>query len=75
MSLQHALRFIAQTRTDDELRQAVASLPADASLELCVQLGAARDLVFSCDELRNAHARDWTMRRFHTLARRAGTSS
>lgn len=69
------MRFIAAIRADPALMREVTSL------EQCSRLGASMGYTFSVAELRDAHGKEWGMRRFHfarqvapmRLARRSPT--
>jgi hypothetical protein len=69
MSLQDALRFVAEVRKRGELSDAIDRLGDDAPLDALVDLGAERRLTFTVEELREAHGRDWAMRWFHASTR------
>jgi hypothetical protein len=69
MSLQNALRFVAEVRKGGELRNAIERFGDDATLEAFVDLGAERGWTFTVEELRDAHGRDWAMRWFHASTR------
>jgi predicted ribosomally synthesized peptide with nif11-like leader len=62
MSIQQALQFIQEIRSDDKLREEVASSRMAGVLQELVSLGAERGFDFSEEELRRAHQHEWTMR-------------
>jgi len=59
MSLADAMRFIVTVRADPALMRDITSL------DQCSMLGASMGLEFSVAELRDAHGKEWGMRRFH----------
>ena len=59
MSLSNAMRFVAAVRADANLLQGITSL------DQCCVLGAKMGMDFSIAELRDAHGKEWGMRRFH----------
>jgi predicted ribosomally synthesized peptide with nif11-like leader len=61
VSVQSALQFIAAVRSDDTLRQRVAECRL-GGLPAVVAIGCETGYQFSEDELRRAHAHDWSMR-------------
>jgi predicted ribosomally synthesized peptide with nif11-like leader len=63
MSIQQALRFIAEVRSDPNLVRDVQDLGPGATLDRLVALGKARGFSFTAEELREAHKHDWTLRR------------
>jgi hypothetical protein len=62
MSIQIALQFIHQLRTDEELKNRLFVLNDSPNLESFVKLGAEIGLIFTVEELKAAHKHDWAMR-------------
>jgi Nif11 domain len=62
MTVKAALAFIDRVRRDERLRDKIALLGRDPSLEALVRLGEAESFGFSSRELREAHRHDWTLR-------------
>jgi predicted ribosomally synthesized peptide with nif11-like leader len=65
MSVQSALLFIQRVTEDEPVREAVAGLGQDPELLDLVAIGRRLGLEFSVEDLREAFARDWAMRRAH----------
>lgn len=63
MSVQNALRFIAEVRNDPDLVRKVQELGPGATIVRLVAMGKAKDLDFTVEELRDAYKHDWTLRR------------
>ena len=72
MSVQSALAFIARVRRDDALRHAVAALGDEGSLARVVEIAAGAGFELTAEELRAAHAHDWSMRWMREHSRRSG---
>jgi len=62
MSVQNAIRFIVQLRTNEELKKQLVSLDDVPELDNFVRLGGKIGLSFTSEELRAAHKHDWGMR-------------
>jgi Nif11 domain len=62
MTVKAALAFIDRVRRDERLRDKIALLGRDPSLEALVRLGEAESFGFTSRELREAHRHDWTLR-------------
>lgn len=62
MSLQAALLFVRALRDDPALRRRVEALGPRASLDDIATVAREHGSDFTPDELRRAHAHDWTMR-------------
>ena len=64
MSVQKALRFIAEVRNDPDLVRKVQDLgPDGATVARLVVMGKAKGFDFTIEELREAYKHDWTLRR------------
>lgn len=63
MSVQNALRFIAEVRNDPDLVGKVQELGPGATVLRLVAMGRAKGLDFTVEELRDAYKHDWTLRR------------
>lgn len=63
MSVQNALRFIAEVRKDPDLVRKVQDLGPGATIVRLVAMGKAKGLDFTVEELRDAYKHDWTLRR------------
>jgi len=61
MSVQMALQFIQQLRTDEGLKNRLVVLNDSPDLESFVKLGAEVGLIFTIEELEAAHKHDWAM--------------
>jgi len=62
MSVQTALTFIQQLRTDETLKARLCANTPTPELDVFVKLGADIDLSFTVEELVTAHKYDWGMR-------------
>jgi len=63
MSVQNALRFIADVRNDPHLAGELEALGQDATVARLVVMGKAKGLDFTAEEFREAFKHDWTLRR------------
>jgi Nif11 domain len=62
LAVKAALAFIDRVRRDERLRDKIALLGRDPSLEALARLGEAESFSFTSRELREAHRHDWTLR-------------
>jgi hypothetical protein len=62
MTVKAAQQFIDRVRQDARLRDKIALLGRDPTLEQLVQLGEAGGYSFTDLELREAHRHDWMLR-------------
>jgi hypothetical protein len=62
MPVQDALTFLREARRDENLSQQIAALDENATLESLSGIGGRAGFRFTPDELRRAHALDWSMR-------------
>jgi predicted ribosomally synthesized peptide with nif11-like leader len=74
MSVQRALQFIRQVRTDPGLREQVHRLGHVDDLEAIVRIAAAAGFEQSAEDLQAAFKHDWAMRWVHLTARRPHSS-
>lgn len=63
MSVQNALRFIAEVRKDPDLVRKVQDLGPGATIDRLVVMGKGKGFDFTAEELREAYKHDWTLRR------------
>jgi hypothetical protein len=69
--LANALRFLAASRSDPELRSQIAGLEPEAGLRPVVLLAAEAGFSVTVDDLRAAFSYDWGLRRAHYLRNEA----
>jgi predicted ribosomally synthesized peptide with nif11-like leader len=62
MSVQTALRFIRDIRTDESLQNQIKALGATGDLERVVQIADAAGYVLSAADLQTAFKHDWALR-------------
>jgi hypothetical protein len=62
LAVKAALAFIDRVRRDERLRDKIALLGRDPSLEALARLGEDESFSFTARELREAHRHDWTLR-------------
>jgi hypothetical protein len=62
MTIETAYRFMDRSRSDERVRERIALLGADPSLEDLVQLAQSLGMCFSAQDLREAFRQDWTLR-------------
>ena len=58
-----AMRFLRAARVDPSLRESLAELDPVLGLEPVVEVAAAAGFLFGVEDLREAHAHDWVLRR------------
>ena len=63
MALQDAVRFIGEVARDTELQSRIRGARPRGDLQVVVEIAAGMGFELTADELREAFARDWGMRR------------
>jgi predicted ribosomally synthesized peptide with nif11-like leader len=66
--LARALRFVRAAREDPQLAERLRTVDPAAGLVVVLRIAAEAGFEISEDELREAHARDWALRRAHYAA-------
>jgi predicted ribosomally synthesized peptide with nif11-like leader len=62
VSVQAALQFIRRVRQDGQLADRVRALGPEATLDQLVSIGTEAGYDVTADDLRRAHAHDWSLR-------------
>jgi predicted ribosomally synthesized peptide with nif11-like leader len=62
VSVQAALIFIARVREDGALAERIRALGPEATLEQVASIAAGAGYEVTADDLRRAHAHDWSLR-------------
>lgn len=65
MSLQEAIQFIRQVRTDHALRDKIEALGSEADLKSIARIGTEAGFAFTPEDLQAAFKHDWAMRWLH----------